>query len=161
MCWNALTRSFVAKPVPKSRIVTLLAVGVGGALGALGRVFLPWPTVLDEALQPIDPLPIMLVNLIGAALLGLFTGYATLRPWPEAVTKGITTGFFGAFTTMSALAVVTTGLALGQAALAMDKLTGIFTMVAIIAGLVVFLYITTMLTIGTIRLGTKLASGNA
>lgn len=151
----------MAKPVPKSRIVTLLAVGVGGALGALGRVFLPWPTVLDEALQPIDPLPIMLVNLIGAALLGLFTGYAALRPWPEAVTKGITTGFFGAFTTMSALAVVTTGLALGQAALAMDTLTGIFTVVAIIAGLAVFLYITTMLTIGTIRLGTKLASGNA
>src|SRR5699024_8667069 len=137
----ALTRSFVAKPVPKSRIVTLLAVGVGGALGALGRVFLPWPTVLDEALQPIDPSPIMLVNLIAAALLGQFTGYASPRSSCEAVTKGITIVFFGAFTTMSDLAVVTTGLALVQAALAMDMLTGIFTMVAIIAGLVVFLYI--------------------
>lgn len=149
------------KRVPKPRIVILLAVGVGGALGALARVFLPWPTVLDKALQPIDPLPIMLVNIIGAALLGLFTGYATLRPWPEPITKGITTGFFGAFTTMSALAVVTTGLTLGQAAFATDTLTGIFTVVAVVAGLTIFLYVTTMVTVGTIKLGTKLASGNA
>ena len=147
--------------MPRPPLVTLLAVGVGGALGALGRVFLPWPTVLDEALQPIDPLPIMLVNLIGAALLGLFTGYAILRPWPEPITKGITTGFFGAFTTMSALAVVITGLTLGQTAFATDTLTGIFTVVAIIAGLGVFLYITTIVTIGAIKLGTKLASGSA
>lgn len=146
--------------MPKPRFVTLLAVGFGGALGALGRVFLPWPTVLDEALQPIDPLPIILVNLIGAALLGLFTGYAARRPWPEPITKGITTGFFGAFTTMSALAVVTTGLTFGQAAFATNMVTGMITVVAVVAGLVLFLYVTTLVTIGTIKLGTRLAGGN-
>lgn len=142
----------------KPRLATLVAVALGGALGAIARIFLPWPTMLDDSLVAIDPLPLAIINLLGAALLGMVTGYSSLRRWPEPVAKGVTTGFFGAFTTMSALALAYTGLTFGQTVYAEASM---FQSVAIAAGIVAlllaFLFVTTVLTIWSIKLGRRLA----
>lgn len=136
----------------------MLAVAIGGLFGALARVFLPWPTVLDSTLQVVDPAPVIVINLIGAALLGLVSGYTTVRPWPEPLNKGITTGFFGSFTTMSALTVIYSGFILGQTTImTASLLESTVTALVIVAVLVVFLALTTMVTIAMIRLGTRLA----
>ncbi|MDN6489867.1 MAG: CrcB family protein, partial [Yaniella sp.] len=93
---------------PSPRPATIIAVAIGGAVGATARVFLPWPTMLDDSLTGFDPLPLAIINLLGAALLGLVTGYSSQRRWPEPVIKGVTIGVFGAFTTMSAVALAFT-----------------------------------------------------
>ena len=147
----------MANRAPKPRLATILAVAIGGALGATARVFLPWPTVLDESLTTFDPLPLAIINLCGAALLGLVTGYSSRRRWPEPLVKGVTTGFFGAFTTMSALAVAYTGLTWGQAAYAASSVfQGILFAVGIVAALVLFVFVTTVVTLWTLRLGARL-----
>ncbi|GAA2030491.1 hypothetical protein GCM10009720_08310 [Yaniella flava] len=158
MSWNVSILNFVANRVPKPRPATLAAVAVGGALGAVARVFLPWPTWLDASLTALDPLPIVFINVIGAALLGLVTGYTGQRQVPEPWAKGITTGFLGAFTTMSALAVAFIGLTAGQAVFTAGSISqGVFVALVILVGLVAFLYATTMITLGTIKLGRHLA----
>lgn len=147
----------MVKHAPRPRLATVLAVAVGGALGALARVFLPWPTMLDTTLASIDPLPSLIVNFIGAALLGLITGYATQRQWPDPLVKGITTGFFGAFTTMSAMVVAYSGLTLSQSVVFANSTgQGIFYAGAILSGLAVFIYLVTLTTIGTLKVGRRL-----
>lgn len=137
-------------------------MALGGALGASARVALPWPTMLDDSLAAIDPLPTVLINVIGAALLGLVTGYSAQRQWPEPVLKGITTGFLGAFTTMSALAVASTGLLLWQTVFVAtsigESLVVVASIVVVLLGLLV---LTTALTIGTVKLGRRLAGGES
>lgn len=108
----------------------------------------------------IDPLPIVVVNVVGAALLGLVTGYTKVRHWSEPLTKGATTGFFGSFTSMSALAVAYLGLTLGQAAFfAGSMVQGLLIALIIIALVTAYLFLTTVITIATLRLGTRLAGG--
>lgn len=155
--WNVSTRSFVAKRAPRPRLTTVFAVALGGALGAAARVFLPWPTMLDTSLASIDPLPSVVVNFIGAALLGLVTGYAAQRQWPDPILKGVTTGFFGAFTTMSAMVVAYSGLTLSQSVIFADSAgEGIFYAGAILAGLAVYIYLVTLTTMATLKLGRRL-----
>lgn len=161
MSWNGLIPHFAANPVRKPRTATILAVAVGGVLGSLARVFLPWPTLLGEHLGPVEPLPTAVVNLIGAALLGFVTGYSKYQQWPEPLSKGVTTGLLGSFTTMSALAVVYTGLTLGQAVFAAGStVDGLLFGVGILVILAGFLLFTTLITMGSLKLGRRLAKGS-
>lgn len=82
------------------------AVALGGALGALARYGAAlalhalgrsaWP---HSALAGY-PLATLLVNVLGAFLLGLLT-FQTRLPLPAPLQLGLTTGFLGALTTFS------------------------------------------------------------
>ena len=88
-------------------VLVWLAVGVGGALGALGR----W--LVGEAVAPafgaIDafgfggaPAGTLLVNVVGCALIGFLVPVVSGRsPWLAGF---VVTGFLGGFTTYSAFA---------------------------------------------------------
>jgi len=73
-----------------------LAVGIGGALGALFR----W--MLGNLSTPLFPWGTLVANLMGCWILGWLTGATRHRSWlPEAWRLGIGTGFVGALTTFS------------------------------------------------------------
>lgn len=82
-------------------VLVWLAVGVGGALGALGR----W--LVGEAVDPWFPfagaaLGTLVVNVVGCALIGFFVPVVSDRsPWLAGL---VVTGFLGGFTTYSAFA---------------------------------------------------------
>jgi CrcB protein len=85
---------------PKISRLELVAVGAGGAIGALGRVGLEqaWPTVAGSW-----PWATFAVNILGAFLLGsLMTG---LRHGPISIPtyRLLGTGFCGALTTFSTM----------------------------------------------------------
>lgn len=161
MSWNGLIPRFAAKPVRKPRTATILAVALGGVLGSSARVFLPWPTLLGEHLGLVEPLPTAVVNLLGAALLGFVTGYSRHQQWSDPLSKGITTGLLGSFTTMSALAVVYTGLTLGQTVFtAGSTVDGLLFGIGILVILAGFLLCTTLITMGALKLGRRLAQGS-
>ena len=152
----------MANPEPKLRPTTLLAVALGGMLGAAARVYLPWPTLPTQSVAELDPIPIALVNVLGAALLGLVSGYTAHRPWPEPLQKGITTGFLGSFTTMSALAVVVVGFTLGQNTFQSAPLgSTVATLIIAALVIVVFLWLTTVITIGAKHFGSRFAKGRS
>lgn len=150
----------MANPEPKLRPTTLLAVALGGMLGAAARVYLPWPTLPTQSVAELDPIPIALVNVLGATLLGLVSGYTAHRPWPEPLQKGITTGLLGSFTTMSALAVVVVGFTLGQSMVQSAQLgSTVVTIVVAVLLIVIFLWLTTVITIEAKHLGSRFAEG--
>ncbi|MGF1451733.1 MAG: fluoride efflux transporter CrcB [Opitutales bacterium] len=101
--------------------VMLLAVAVGGALGAVSRV------LLAVALKSAFPWATLLANLGGSFLIGAVFGLEAARPGslPPALRLGLASGFCGSFTTFSTfsqqtLALATqgqTGAALANAAL--------------------------------------------
>ena len=103
-------RSAGAEPAAPFSISTLAAVAVGGALGTLLRA------ALDAAL-PHAPTgfaaPTLLVNVLGAALLGALVGWSSPRV-PGWARAGLGTGLLGAFTTYSAFAVSVVQLAEGR-----------------------------------------------
>ncbi|MDN4595034.1 fluoride efflux transporter CrcB [Polycladomyces subterraneus] len=73
-----------------------IAVGIGGALGALFR----W--MLGNLSSPLFPWGTLAANLTGCWILGWVTGATRRRSWlPEAWRLGIGTGFVGALTTFS------------------------------------------------------------
>lgn len=80
-----------------------LAVGLGGALGALARFY----TVV--ALRRVDayfPWGTLLVNVLGSLLIGIVWGWCLARPdTPEWVRVGLMTGLLGGFTTMSSVSL--------------------------------------------------------
>jgi CrcB protein len=78
---------------------TWLAVALGGALGSLTRAVLDLPALTTG---DINLWTILLVNLVGAGLLGFVTGHGT-PSWPVPIRAGVTTGFLGSFTTFSAI----------------------------------------------------------
>jgi len=81
-------------------IGTVLAIALGGALGALSRygmtlgIGLLWPTVF--------PLATFLINLLGCLVIGILYGVWLNRPeLSPLLQQGLTVGFLGAFTTFS------------------------------------------------------------
>lgn len=93
-------------------LVSALAVGVGGAAGALAR----YAVALRVERRGLDTL---LVNVLGSLLLGVVVGQDATGVWTQAAAVG----FCGAFTTFSSHAVETvrlaedggTGMAVGSA----------------------------------------------
>ncbi|WP_210480701.1 CrcB family protein [Naasia sp. SYSU D00948] len=90
-------------------MLTVLVVGVAGALGAVGRF------VLDTALRALLPVryPIgtLVVNVSGSLLLGLLAGLAAGGAVPESWRDVAGAGFLGGFTTFSTAAVEAVRLA--------------------------------------------------
>lgn len=79
---------------------------LGGALGAAAR------HGAGLALAPLAartgfPWSVLLVNVLGAFLLGLTLSLVGRGVWPEAARLGFGTGFLGAFTTFSTFSVDT------------------------------------------------------
>ena len=75
---------------------SVLLVGMGGALGAVGRYglsLLPW--------RGDFPLPTLLTNLLGAVLIGFIAGLAGRGRLPSGWTLFWKTGVCGGFTTFS------------------------------------------------------------
>lgn len=134
-----------------------MAVAVGGAVGALARVYLPWPSLTFPG-DPSDPLPTLIVNVIGSVLLGFVAGYATHRNWPEPLHKGITVGLLGSFTTMSALALAVSLAAAGQPSIGTAwSVSSLWMGLLIVLALAGYLGVTTLLTAASYRVGRRSA----
>lgn len=82
----------------------LLAVGVGGALGAMGRYGVSALSL--RLLGPNFPWGTLAVNVLGSAAMGLFIVWlATREPHPAMTRAFIATGVLGGFTTFSTFAL--------------------------------------------------------
>ncbi|WP_043713161.1 fluoride efflux transporter CrcB [Symbiobacterium thermophilum] len=86
--------------------LAVAGVAAGGALGAWARHGLgSWLTAL---LPSTFPLPTLMINVLGALLLGFVAGYGIERGrLPEAWRLPVTVGFIGSFTTFSTWSVDT------------------------------------------------------
>lgn len=84
-------------------------VGIGGAIGALLRYTISLFFVINDTNFPYSTL---FVNMIGSFLLAYITyGLFEKIKVKQLIKLAITTGFFGSFTTFSALSVKTLELA--------------------------------------------------
>jgi len=82
---------------------TILAVGVGGALGSLARYGVE--SALRNRLGHAIPWWGFVINTSGAFALGLLLGYAFHHPVNEQVLAGLGTGFIGAYTMLAPINV--------------------------------------------------------
>ena len=81
------------------RMVILLSVAIGGALGAVFRY--SSGQLFSETVNSIG-ITTLLVNTVGSLGLGLFFGYIESRTnVPKTITAGVAIGLFGGFTTFS------------------------------------------------------------
>lgn len=104
-------------------MITLLAVLVGGFVGAIARQ--EGFSALQERASTRFPVGILVVNLSGAFVLGLLFGLDVSSTWPHWVAAGVITGFIGAYTTYSTWAVDSLTLArAGTPRLAVLNLAG-------------------------------------
>ena len=85
-----------------------LLVAVGGALGALSRYALDRAVV--AALGP-TVLGILLINVTGSFLLGVFVTASDGLGWPSSARMLVAVGFLGSYTTFSTLTVASVQLA--------------------------------------------------
>lgn len=96
-----------------SRVRSIVAVGLGGAVGTVGRVALSSSMPVDPATFPWST---FVENVVGAFLLGLVMTLLTVRADIDPVVRlGLCTGMLGSFTTFSALAVEVNALVVDAA----------------------------------------------
>lgn len=107
----------VPSPPPVVSPRRLLLVAVGGAVGTALR-YLVTSSEVDGGF----PWPTLLVNLVGAALLGWLLGALGRAPLP-GVTALLGVGLLGAFTTFASLMVTTLTLERSTAGLGFLYLT--------------------------------------
>ncbi len=82
---------------------TILAIGLGGFLGALARAYAVHYT---NKYIPIEfPLGILFVNLIGSFIIGVLYAYFSFNTVDVNLKAFLTTGFLGALTTYSTFAI--------------------------------------------------------
>ena len=88
---------------------TLLAVGVGGFIGALARFAIHegMARLVGTAL----PLGTLIVNVAGSFALGILVGLAELTDVSPTVRLGVGVGVLGAFTTFSTFSIDTLSVA--------------------------------------------------
>lgn len=80
-----------------------IAVGIGGAIGALLRYIV---SVTFSSVASPFPLGTVVVNLVGSFLLGfLTTRWFVSRAMPSFLVVGVGTGMIGSFTTFSTFSV--------------------------------------------------------
>ena len=85
--------------------ITIIAIGAGGALGALARYGAGLLAVV--AFGGAFSWGTMIVNIVGSLVMGGVAAYVSAVPsgLSDAVRLGIMTGFLGAFTTFSAFSL--------------------------------------------------------
>lgn len=82
---------------------TVLAIGLGGFLGAIARAY---AVHFTNKHIPIEfPLGILLVNLIGSFIIGILFAYFSHYTVSVNLKAFLTTGFLGALTTYSTFAI--------------------------------------------------------
>lgn len=84
---------------------TILAIGVGGFLGAIARAYAVHFTNKHIPLE--FPLGILIVNLIGSFIIGVLIAYFSHYTVSINIKSFLTTGFLGALTTYSTFAIET------------------------------------------------------
>jgi fluoride exporter len=82
---------------------TILAIGLGGFLGAIARAYAVHFTNKHVPLE--FPLGILLVNLVGSFIIGLLFAYFSHYTVSINLKAFLTTGFLGALTTYSTFAI--------------------------------------------------------
>lgn len=82
---------------------TILAVGTGGFIGAVGRVWLNG--VINHYLPHTLPFGTLGVNLIGSFIMGALVAYFMYASIPVHLKSFLTTGILGALTTYSTFAI--------------------------------------------------------
>lgn len=82
---------------------TILAIGLGGSLGAICRAY----TIhFTNKYIPLEfPLGVLLVNIVGSFLIGVLFAYFSHYTVNETLKAFLTTGFLGALTTYSTFAI--------------------------------------------------------
>ncbi len=84
---------------------TILAIGLGGFLGAITRAY---AVHFTNKYIPLEfPLGILLVNLIGSFIIGVLFAYFSHYTVSMNLKAFLTTGFLGALTTYSTFAIET------------------------------------------------------
>lgn len=119
----------------------VLLVGVGGAVGSMGRYGLAvvvarlWPTSF--------PLATLTVNIIGSIVMGMVMGLLSrfMPPWQEEARLFLAVGLLGGFTTFSSFSLDTVSL-LQRGQLAQAVLYIGLSVVVCVAGLYLGLLIT-------------------
>ena len=82
---------------------TILAIGVGGFLGAIARAY---SVHMTNKLIPIEfPLGVLLVNLVGSFIIGALFAIFAHYTVGDSLKAFLTTGFLGALTTYSTFAI--------------------------------------------------------
>ena len=128
--------------------INLLAIALGGSLGALLRYAIAegtkgWLTAGQNAPFPAFPLGTFIANLVGAFLMGFLYQYFQRVAISEPVRLLLTTGFLGALTTFSTFALEGVNLLrMGQGSTA-----------------VAYILLTNLLGMGLLFLGIFLAAG--
>lgn len=82
---------------------TILAIGLGGFLGAIARAYAVHIT--NKYISIEFPLGILLVNLIGSFIIGVLYAYFSFNTVDINLKAFLTTGFLGALTTYSTFAI--------------------------------------------------------
>lgn len=103
-----------------------IAVGVGGAMGAVSRY-----SISILMIDLTFPFATVFVNLVGSFLLGIFTGFFIDRQIRDWLKAGIGVGVFGGFTTMSTFAADIYSLSVGFSII----YVAVYLFVSIIGGL--------------------------
>lgn len=121
-----------------------LYIFIGGAAGGLLRVM----TIRADNLFYIGgiDMTILLINIVGSFLLGLFlSGSARFKLFGYGVNLGVAVGFFGSFTTFSALSMEAAGLL----------------QIGDVTGLVFYIFVSCIAGLGAAELGFRTGAGTS
>lgn len=82
---------------------TVLAVGIGGFLGAIARVYAN--AAITKAMPSEFPFGILTVNVVGSFIIGTLFALFLHYSFPTTIKAFLTSGFLGALTTYSTFAI--------------------------------------------------------
>ena len=83
---------------------TIIAVGIGGATGAIIRLIIS--NLMPSFIFVNFPLPILVINIIGCFVMGLLTNFLSFYWSPsESIKAFLITGLLGGFTTFSSFSL--------------------------------------------------------